>query len=104
MALFMLLLAVAVPARATDAKPTTFWKSLAEKGMYERVWEKLRLYEKGSNSVTYAGLSYLIFGDRSKLMTGAEYSAMRDDAHDGGAFNGWTFLTGSGRISESSSA
>ena len=42
----------------------------------------------------YAGINYLIFGDRLKLMTGAEYSVMRDDANDGGAFNGWTYFAG----------
>lgn len=42
----------------------------------------------------YAGLNYLIFGDRLKLMTGAEYSAMHDAAEDGGDFDGWTYLAG----------
>ena len=42
----------------------------------------------------YAGINYLIFGDRFKLMTGTEYSAMHDSAHDDGAFDGWTHLAG----------
>ena len=42
----------------------------------------------------YAGINYLIFGDRFKLMTGAEYSVMHDSAQDGGAFDGWTYLAG----------
>src|SRR5262245_1728824 len=42
----------------------------------------------------YLGLNYLIFGDRFKLMTGAEYSTMLDSAHDGGAFQGWTYCAG----------
>jgi hypothetical protein len=42
----------------------------------------------------YAGINYLIFGDRFKLMTGAEYSEMHDSAHDGGKFKGWTYLVG----------
>lgn len=42
----------------------------------------------------YAGLNYLIFGDRLKLMTGAEYSMMHDAANDGGEFDGWTYLAG----------
>lgn len=42
----------------------------------------------------YLGLNYLIFGDRFKLMTGAEYSVMHDSAEDGGAFDGWTYLVG----------
>ena len=42
----------------------------------------------------YAGLNYLIFGDRFKIMTGAEYSVMHDAANDGGKFNGWTYFAG----------
>ena len=42
----------------------------------------------------YGGINYLIFGDRLKLMTGAEYSVMHDSVQDGGAFNGWTYLVG----------
>lgn len=42
----------------------------------------------------YAGINYLIFGDRLKLMTGAEYSVMHDAARDGGDFAGWTYLVG----------
>jgi phosphate-selective porin OprO and OprP len=42
----------------------------------------------------YAGVDYLIFGDRFKLMAGAEYSVMQDAANDSGAFNGWTYFAG----------
>lgn len=42
----------------------------------------------------YAGLNYLIFGDRLKLMAGVEYASMRDAARDGGEFDGWTYLAG----------
>ena len=42
----------------------------------------------------YAGINYLIFGDRFKLMNGIEYSVMRDTANDGGKFNGWTYFAG----------
>jgi len=42
----------------------------------------------------YAGLNYLIFGNRLKLMSGVEYSVMHDSTNDRNAFNGWTFLTG----------
>jgi len=47
-----------------------------------------------SYHAVYAGLNYLIFGDRLKLMTGVEYSAMHDSAHDGGEFDGWTYHAG----------
>jgi hypothetical protein len=42
----------------------------------------------------YAGINYLIFGNRLKLMAGAEHSEMLDSAHDGGEFSGWTCLAG----------
>src|SRR5262249_42315321 len=42
----------------------------------------------------YGGINYLLFGDRLKLMTGVEYSVMHDSAHDGGAFDGWTYFLG----------
>ena len=42
----------------------------------------------------YVGINDLVFGDRFKLMTGTEYSAMHDSAHDDGAFEGWTHLAG----------
>ena len=42
----------------------------------------------------YTGLNYLIYGDRLKLMAGAEYSNMKDAANDGGEFRGWTYLAG----------
>jgi hypothetical protein len=41
-----------------------------------------------------AGINYLIFGDRLKLMTGGEYSVMHDSAHDGGESDGWTYVAG----------
>jgi phosphate-selective porin OprO/OprP len=40
----------------------------------------------------YGGINYLLYGDRLKLMTGVEYSTMHDSAHDGGEFNGWSYL------------
>jgi phosphate-selective porin OprO/OprP len=52
---------------------------------------------KGSGNryhAVYAGLNYLIFGNRFKLMNGLEYSVMHDSTNDRNAFNGWTFLTG----------
>jgi phosphate-selective porin OprO/OprP len=42
----------------------------------------------------YAGLNYLLYGDRLKFMAGAEYSKMEDSANDGGEFRGWTYLAG----------
>ena len=42
----------------------------------------------------YAGINYLIFGDRFKLMNGAEYSVMHDSALGWRSFDGWTFWSG----------
>ena len=42
----------------------------------------------------YAGLNYLLYGDRLKLMAGAEYSQMKDESEDGGRFSDWTYLAG----------
>lgn len=42
----------------------------------------------------YAGLNYLLYGDRLKLMAGVEYSTMKDESQDGGSFSDWTYLAG----------
>jgi phosphate-selective porin OprO/OprP len=42
----------------------------------------------------YAGLNYYIYGHKLKLMAGAEYLNLKDSARNGGAFKGWTALTG----------
>jgi phosphate-selective porin OprO/OprP len=42
----------------------------------------------------YGGLNYYIHGHRAKLMVGAEYLDMVDEAADGGEFDGWTLIGG----------
>ena len=42
----------------------------------------------------YAGINYLIYGNRLKLMTGAEYSVMKDSTPGQDSFDGWTYLAG----------
>jgi len=42
----------------------------------------------------YAGLNYLLYGDKLKLMAGIEYSSMKDESVDGGSFSDWTYLAG----------
>lgn len=42
----------------------------------------------------YLGLNYQIYGNRLKLMAGAEYAQMRDQSGDGGDYRGWTYLAG----------
>ena len=46
-----LLFLVAFHAVAQDVEPTTFWKRIQDKGLYERLWEATRLYENEENSV-----------------------------------------------------
>lgn len=40
----------------------------------------------------YAGLNYLLYGHKLKLMLGGEYSRMKDQANDGGKYRGWTWV------------
>ena len=42
----------------------------------------------------YAGLNYLIYGDRFKLMNGVEYSVMENSTSGHDSFNGWTYFSG----------
>jgi phosphate-selective porin OprO and OprP len=42
----------------------------------------------------YAGINYLIYGHRLKLMNGVEYAVLRESAQNQDVFSGWTFLTG----------
>ena len=42
----------------------------------------------------YAGLNYLIYGNRLRVMSGLTYAHMRDRAADGGAYDGIAWTTG----------
>jgi phosphate-selective porin OprO and OprP len=42
----------------------------------------------------YLGLNYYIYGQKLKLQTGLQYVSMRDEAHDGGEFDGLSWTTG----------
>jgi hypothetical protein len=42
----------------------------------------------------YAGINYLLYRDRFKLMNGVEYSMMKSDALGHDRYNGWTFFSG----------
>jgi phosphate-selective porin OprO/OprP len=49
----------------------------------------------GNNyNAVYIGVNYLLYGDRLKLMTGVEYSLMKDSALDRNSFDGWTYFVG----------
>jgi hypothetical protein len=49
-----LLFLVAIQAVAQDVEPTTFWKRIEEKSLYQRLWEQSRLYEDENNPVIQA--------------------------------------------------
>ena len=38
-------------AMAQDVEPTTFWKRIREKSIYERIWKLTRIYENEDNKV-----------------------------------------------------
>jgi phosphate-selective porin OprO/OprP len=40
-----------LPAVLVDREPTTFWKRIEEKGVYERIWQALTFYESEENDV-----------------------------------------------------
>jgi phosphate-selective porin OprO and OprP len=42
----------------------------------------------------YAGLNYYLYGHKVKIQTGLQYLSMRDQANDGGAFDGFAWTTG----------
>jgi phosphate-selective porin OprO/OprP len=42
----------------------------------------------------YLGLNYYLHGHKVKLQTGLQYVSMRDQANNGGAFDGWNLTTG----------
>ena len=50
----VLLWARTAPVAAQDLEPTTFWKRIDEKGLYERLWEASRLYENEDSSILQA--------------------------------------------------
>ncbi|NJM55126.1 MAG: hypothetical protein HC841_03680 [Verrucomicrobiae bacterium] len=41
----------ALPAALVDREPTTFWKRIEDKGIYERAWEALTFYEDEQNDI-----------------------------------------------------
>ena len=45
-------------------------------------------------SEAYAGMNYYLYGHKLKLQTGLQYADMNDRAADGGAYTGWSWITG----------
>lgn len=42
----------------------------------------------------YLGLNWYLYGHKLKLQTGIDYAYMEDRANDGGAYDGWGWITG----------
>ena len=58
-----------------------------------RYEQKLESGKGDEHQAIYGGLTYRFYGDKLKVMSGVEYSDMKDSAHDGGSFNGWTWVS-----------
>lgn len=42
----------------------------------------------------YMGLNYYFYGHKLKLQTGVQYAQMKDELHEGGDYDGWSWTTG----------
>jgi hypothetical protein len=68
--------------------------SIQAQSRYERTAPEITGSGRGENyNAFYGGLQYFIYGDKLKLMAGAEYATL-DGGGNGGDFDGWTVLTG----------
>ena len=56
-----------------------------------RYEQKVTSGEGDNYQALYAGLSYLLYDHKFKLMLGGEYARMQDATDDGGEFRGWTW-------------
>ena len=68
--------------------------SVYAQNRYERAAPNLTGGGRGDQyQAVYGGLQYFIYGDKLKLLAGAEYADVSGGGN-GGDFSGWTFLTG----------
>jgi len=68
--------------------------SVTAQSRYERAAPDLTGGGRGeSYNAFYVGAQYFIYGDKLKLLAGAEYADV-DGGGNGGDYNGWTYLTG----------
>lgn len=68
--------------------------SLQAQSRYERRAPNLTGSGRGDQyNAGYLGLQYFIYGDKLKLLAGAEYASLNGGGN-GGDYDGWTFLTG----------
>lgn len=57
-----------------------------------RYEQKVAAGKGDEHQAVYGGLTYRIYGDKFKVMSGVEYSDM-SGGDDGGSFNGWTWVS-----------
>jgi phosphate-selective porin OprO/OprP len=68
--------------------------SVTAQSRYERTAPDITGSGRGETyHAAYVGAQYFIYGDKLKVLAGAEYADL-DGGGNGGDFNGWTFLTG----------
>jgi phosphate-selective porin OprO and OprP len=74
----------------------TFIESDSDNGVrFARYESEPMLGRRGDQyQEAYLGLNYFIYGHKLKLQTGLQYVSMRDQADDGGAFDGLAWTTG----------
>jgi len=60
--------------------------------LQRRYEETVTAGEGNKYQAFYAGLNYYLYDHKFKLMLGGEYAHMKDDANDGGAYRGWTWV------------
>lgn len=68
-----------------------------DNGLYLQSRYEQKVVLEGSGNAyhaIYAGINYLIYSNRLKLMTGVEYSMMEDTTLAQSSFKGWTYFAG----------
>lgn len=73
----------------------TFVTSAGDNGVRLPRYEGIIVEGRGNRySEIYAGLNVYFYGHKFKWQTGVEYGSMKDDAADGGEYEGWGVNTG----------
>ena len=78
-----------------DAGRYTYVHSFGDNGVRFGRYENALESGRGDQyNEIYAGLNWLIYGQRFKIQTGFKYTWMDDAANDGGEYRGWGWTTG----------
>lgn len=60
--------------------------------LQRRYEQKVTQGEGDKYQAFYGGINYFLYGQKLKLMFGGEYAHMKDEADDGGQYQGWTWF------------